>query len=187
MKIKTLGHRKSQRLLSVNLVSRIWPELEWSVFFSRETVFTNSLWVCGVLLCIMCTVFLEWPLLYNIKYYTRTSVVRYFFAELLKTWPPTLLSFSRARTVIDRRRWWWRKKATATRGRAHKHTRARVRYRLKTDCGRRPGPARRKMSGMKDELHRPRRKGTPVAYTFCIVSIRYRRRRRTVIDGLLVW
>lgn len=53
--------------------------------------------------------------------------------------------------------------ATATRGRAHKHTRrARARYRLKTDCGRRPGAA-------KNERRRPRRKGTVAAYTFCSI------------------
>lgn len=69
--------------------------------------------------------FLEWPQSYNIKYYTRTSGARWFFADLLKTWLPMLLSFSRSRTVIDRRRRKKRRRRHMAE-RTHVHARARA-------------------------------------------------------------
>lgn len=144
---------------------RLWHDLSGRVLL--ETNDTNSVYPFGT--CSYVYHFLEWLLSYNIKYYTLTSGARWFFADLLKTWLPMLLSFSPSRTVIDRRKRKKRRRRHVAE-RTHIHARERARYRLKLDCGRRRRPDAAK-SRMRQERRTCPKKGASSRRTFNILDI----------------
>jgi len=164
-----------------NLVFRLWP---WPVWLN-QTFHEHFIGVWRPLILLSCA-----PFSRVVSYYIILSIIRVrrpcdsFFAELLKTWPPTLLSFSRARTVIDRRRrrrWRWRMTRRRRRHAAegtNTHSRARAlstKNGLWSSARRGEKRAARKTSS--------RRKWTVATYTFCSI---HPISTLTVIDGRYV-